>query len=487
MPTNLSTSIDPVKRSSSPNELTRRKFIGISLAAAAMMPAFKASGAAPQSLLAPKAPMLPPKAKSIIMIVTQGGMSQMDTFDPKPELDRHHGKKLTPDLLPGIEEVKTFFGGKDGSPLMRSPYKFAKHGQSGMDVSELFPNIARCVDDICFVRSLNCDSNSHTPALFQMNTGTIQQGFPSLGAWLLHGLGSENPDLPGFCVMVQKNALVNGGPANWGAGFLGATYQGTYLRSGTTPILHLESPQDFPPGAQAGGIKFLRRLNSEHLRGREDDSALTARMASYDLALRMQERMPEAVDISKETDATRELYGLNDPDTEDTGRKCLLARRLVERGVRVVQIYSGSSQCGGAWDAHSDLKDGHRKCAKWIDRPVSGLLQDLKRCGLLDQTLVVGLSEFGRMPISQGGTGRDHNPGCQTMWLAGAGIKRGTVVGETDPLGYRAVASPYHMRDLHATILHLMGLDDMRLTFYFNGRNYRLTENGGQLIQQALA
>ena len=467
--------------------ITRRRFIGTSLAAAAFMPAFKVSGAEPHSLLAPKAPMLPPKAKSIILIVTQGGMSQMDTFDPKPELDKHDGNKLTPEILPGIGEVKTFFGGKDGSPLMRSPYKFAKHGQCGMDVSELFPHIAGRVDDMCFVRSLACDSNSHTPALFQMNTGTIQQGFPSLGSWLLHGLGSENPDLPGFCVMVQKNALVNGGPANWGAGFLGANYQGTYLRSGTTPILHLEAPADFPPAAQQGSMKFLRALNREHLRGREDDANLSARMASYDLALRMQARMPEAVDLARESEETRKLYGLDDPDTEDTGRKCLLARRLVERGVRVVQVYSGSSQCGGAWDAHSGLKDGHRKCAKWIDRPISGLLQDLKRTGLLSQTLVVGLSEFGRMPISQGGTGRDHNPGAQTIWLAGAGIKPGTLVGATDPLGYRSIESPYHMRDLHATLLRLMGLDDMRLTFYFNGRNYRLTENGGQLIQQALA
>jgi Protein of unknown function (DUF1501) len=469
------------------HEISRRKFIGATLAAATFLPSLGTSAAEPHRLLAPKAPMLPPKAKSLILIVTQGGMSQMDTFDPKPELDRYHGKKLTPEILPGIEEVKTFFGGKDGSPLMRSPYKFARYGKCGMDVSELFPHMAERVDDMCFVRSLTCDSNSHTPALFQMNTGTIQQGFPSLGSWLLYGLGSENPDLPGFCVMVQKNSLVNGGPANWGAGFLGATYQGTYLRSGTTPILHLEPPADFPAAAQEGSINFLQKLNREHLRSRRDEGALSARMASYDLAMRMQARMPEAVDLSNESEETKKLYGLNDPDTEDTARKCLLARRLVERGVRVVQIYSGSSQCGGAWDAHTDIKNGHRKCAKWIDRPVSGLLQDLKQSGLLSQTLVVGLSEFGRMPISQGGTGRDHNPGCQTIWMAGAGIKPGTIVGSTDPLGYRAVESPYHMRDLHATILRLMGLDDFRLTFYFNGRNYRLTENGGELIRQALA
>jgi hypothetical protein len=470
---------------SAPEMVSRRQFIGAGLAAALTPSLMKAADES--SHAARKGPMLPAKARSLIVIVTQGGMSQMDTFDPKPELNRHHGKKLTREILPGIGEVKTFFGGKDGSPLMRSPYQFSKRGQCGMDVSELFPQIGGCVDEMCFVRSLTCDSNSHTPALFQMNTGTIQQGFPSLGSWLLYGLGSENPDLPGFCVMVQKNALVNGGPANWGTGFLPSTYQGTYLRSGTTPILHLAPPSDFPPSAQAGSLEYLRQLNREHLRIRGEDSTLAARMASYDLALRMQARMPEAVNLDDESAETTKLYGLDDPDTEDTGRKCLLARRLVERGVRMVQIYSGSSQCGGAWDAHSDIKNGHRKCAKWIDRPVAGLLQDLKRTGLLSQTLVVGLSEFGRMPISQGGTGRDHNPGCQTIWLAGAGIKAGTVVGATDELGYRAVEATYHMRDLHATILRLMGLDDFRLTYYFNGRHYRLTENGGRLIEQALS
>ena len=465
--------------------VSRRTVLAAGLAALAG--AWSAKGEEPTALLAPKAPMLPPKAKSLILLVTQGGMSQMDTFDPKPALDRYHGKKLTGEILPGVGEVTTFFGGKDGSPLLRSPYKFSRRGRCGMDVSELFPHLGACVDDLCFVRSLTCDSNSHTPALFQMNTGSIGQGFPSLGSWLLYGLGSENRDLPGFCVMVQKDSLVNGGPANWGAGYLSATYQGTYLRSGTTPILHLEPPAGFPRAAQRNSLDLLQQLNRNHLRGREDEPALGARMDAYDLALRMQSRMPEAVDLSKESDETRRMYGLDDADTEDTGRKCLLARRLVERGVRVVQIYSGSSQCGGAWDAHSGLETGHRKCARSIDRPFAGLLQDLKRTGLLEQTLVVGLSEFGRMPISQGGTGRDHNPGCQTMWLAGAGIKPGTIVGATDEVGFRAVESPYHMRDLHATVLHLMGLDDGRLTYYFNGRNMRLTDNGGQLISQALA
>ena len=467
-----------------PHQISRRTALAAGLAALA---GSWARGGEPSALLAPKPPMLAPKARSLILLVTQGGMSQMDTFDPKPALDKYHGMKLTPQFLQGVGEVRTFFGGKDGSPLLRSPYRFAKRGRCGMDVSELFPHLGSCVDEMCFVRSLTCDSNSHTPALFQMNTGSIQQGFPSLGAWLLYGLGSENRDLPGFCVMVQKDSLVNGGPANWGAGYLSATYQGTYLRNGTTPILHLSPPADFPPAAQRGSVDLLQRLNRQHLRDREDETALSARMDAYDLALRMQDRMPEAVDVAKESEETRSLYGLDHPDTEDTGRKCLLARRLVERGVRVVQIYSGSSQCGGAWDAHSGLDAGHRKCARSVDKPFAGLLHDLKRRGLLGQTLVVGLSEFGRMPISQGGTGRDHNPGCQTMWMAGAGVSAGRVVGATDEVGLNAVEAPYHMRDLHATILHLMGLDDHQLTFYFNGRNMRLTDNGGRLIREALA
>lgn len=466
---------------------TRREFLQASVGGAVLGAGRAWADEDPSKALAPKPPMFPAKAKSIILLVTQGGMSQMDTFDPKPDLDKYHGKKLTPEIVKGIGEVKTFFGGKDGSPLMRSPYKFTKRGGSGMPVSEILPNLGGCVDDMAFIRSLGCDSNSHTPALFQMNTGFIQQGYPSLGSWLLYGLGSENPDLPGFCVMVQENALVNGGPANWSAGFLSATYQGTYLRSGTTPILHLDPPADFPPDAQKRSLELLNSLNEGHLKGREDESALQARIAAYDLALRMQATMPGVADLSQESEETRKLYGLDNKDTLDTGRKCLLARRLVERGVRVVQIYSGSSQCGGAWDAHAGLDAGHRKCATWIDRPFAALLQDLKRTGLLSQTLVVGLSEFGRMPISQGGTGRDHNPQCQTVWMAGAGVKPGTVVGATDEVGYRAVESPFHMRDLHATILNLMGLDDMRLTYYFNGRNHRLTENGGRVINAALA
>jgi hypothetical protein len=467
--------------------MKRRDFLQAGVAAAAAASSFADAQEEPHRLLRPRTPMLPAKATSLILLVTQGGMSQMDTFDPKPALARHHGRTLSADLLPGVGEVKTFFGGRDKSPLMRSPYAFSRRGESGMTVSEIFPQLGGCVDDMAFLRSLTCDSNSHTPALFQMNTGQIRQGWPSLGAWLLYGLGSENPDLPGFCVMVQKNSLVNGGPGNWAAGFLGATFQGTYLRSGDTPILHLAPPADFPRDAQERSLDLLRFLNETHRRGREEHSPLEARQAAYDLALRMQSAMPAVADLSTETEETRRLYGLDRPETEDTGRKCLMARRLVERGVRVVQIYSGSSQCGGAWDAHGNLQDGHRKCAGWIDRPFAALLQDLKRTGLLDTTLVVGLSEFGRMPISQGGTGRDHNPMAQTCWLAGAGVKTGALVGATDELGYRSVEDVVHMRDLHATILRLMGLDDMRLTYYFDGRQQRLTENGGRLVRGLLA
>src|ERR1043165_355151 len=271
---------------------TRRKFIGLG-ATAALAGRLAWGDDDPANLLAPKAPMFAAKAKALILLVTQGGMSQMDTFDPKPALDKFDGKKLTPDLLPGVGEVRTFFGGKDGSPIMRSPYKFSKRGQCGMDVSELFPTLGERVDEMCFVRSITCDSNSHTPAIFQMNTGRILQGYPSLGSWVLRGLGSENRDLPGFCVMVQQNSLVNGGPGNWGSGFLPATYQGTYLRSGTTPILHLDAPADFPEDAQKNSLELLKRLNNLHRAGRADDRSLDARNAAYDLALRMQSKMPE--------------------------------------------------------------------------------------------------------------------------------------------------------------------------------------------------
>jgi hypothetical protein len=436
--------------------------------------------------LRPRAPMVPARAKAMIFLVHQGALSQMDSFDPKPELDRHHGKRLTGEILRGVGEVKTYFGG-DSAPLMRSPFRFRKYGERGMPVSELFPHLGTCVDDMTFLHSIWNDINNHAPAMFQLNTGQTNPGWPSIGAWVTYALGTENQDLPGFVVMTEKNSLTLGGPANWGSGFLPAAYQGTFLRSGDTPILDLTAPADLPPAAQRASLDLLGKMNADHRRDRPGDGELDARMAAYELAFRMQAKTPQAVDVSSEPQETRDLYGVGVKETDDLGRKCLLARRLVERGVRFVQIYSGSYKCGDAWDAHGGLAASHLKAAEACDRPFAALLQDLKRTGLLSQTVVVCASEFGRMPISQGGDGRDHNPGVQTAWMCGAGVKAGGSVGASDEIGYRAAEEPHHFRDLHATLLHLLGLSDMNLTYYFNGRHQRLTENGGQVIQGALA
>ncbi len=436
--------------------------------------------------LAPKAPMIPTKAKSVIFLFMYGGASHMDTFDHKPDLTKYHGKTLSRDILKGVGEVKTF-GGETKAPLMRSPFTFNKYGKSGIEVSEIYPHLGECVDDMCFIRSVYGDSNNHAPALFQMNTGSILQGHPSVGSWVTYGLGTENQDLPAYVVMVDSHGGPIGGAPNWSSGFMPATFQGTVFRANGTPILDLAPSDGMSSAEQRASLDLLGKMNEEHLQANPGDSDLEARIAAYELAYRMQARAPEVVDIAAETEETRELYGINNKDTEEFGRKCLLARRLVERGVRFVQLYSGGGHSDASWDAHGNIKNNHGAHAKETDQPIAALLKDLKRKGLLDSTLVVWGGEFGRMPISQGGTGRDHNPGVQTVWMAGGGIKGGTVVGSSDEIGYKAGDSPYHIRDLHATILHAMGLNDLQLTYLYNGRNQRLTENGGQLIKSALA
>jgi hypothetical protein len=436
--------------------------------------------------LMPKAPMFPAKAKSVIFLFMYGGPSQVDTWDYKPGLVKYDGKTLSADILKGVGEIKTF-GGDNHAPLMRSPFSFQKYGKSGIEVSEIFPHVAQCVDDICFFRSIYGDSNNHAPALFQMNTGSILQGHPSLGSWVTYGLGTENQDLPAYIVMTDHRGGPIGGAPNWSSGFMPATFQGTVFRASGTPILDLAPGSDVTPEMQRNSLDLLAKLNEEHLRAHPDDSDLEARIAAYELAYRMQAHAPEVVDIAKESEETKALYGLNDEKTEKFGRKCLLARRLVERGVRFVQLYSGGGHSDDTWDAHGDIVYNHGLHAGSTDKPIAGLLQDLKRRGLLDSTLVVWGGEFGRMPISQGGKGRDHNPGVQTVWMAGGGIKGGTAIGSSDEVGYKAGDNPYHIRDLHATILHAMGLSDMALTYLYNGRFQRLTENGGTVIQAAFA
>lgn len=468
--------------------MSRRDFLlragaGFGGLALSVMMAQEAQAAAPKGApnpLAPHLPMFPAKAKSVIFLFMYGGVSHVDTFDPKPELTKHDGLPLT-----GKGEIKTFFGGAGN--LMKSPFSFAKYGQCGMDVSELFPHVAQRVDDLCFVRSLYGDSNNHAPALFEMNTGVIQQGSPALGSWVTYGLGTLNQDLPAFVVMTDPRGGPIGGAPNWSSGFMPASYQGTVFRSNGSPILDLSPPDNITSEAQRSSLDLMGQLNGQHLAAHPGDSNLDARIASYELAYRMQAQAPEVVDLSKESLRTHEMYGLTNAVTEPFGRKCLLARRLVERGVRFVQVYSGGGHGDDTWDAHGNIVSNHGLHASETDKPIAGLLQDLKEQGLLDETLVVWGGEFGRMPISQGSRGRDHNPGCQTIWMAGGGIKGGTIVGSSDEVGYKAAEEPYHIRDLHATILHLLGLNDMRLTYLHDGRFQRLTTNGGIVIQKALA
>src|SRR5581483_10952608 len=361
--------------------------------------------------LAPKAPHFAPKAKAVIFLFMVGAPSQMETFDPKPTLDRLHGQQLPP----SFGEIKSQFV-KAGTPLLGSHWKFKKYGQSGIEVSDLFPHVATCIDDLAVIRSCYTESFVHAPAMYQMTSGRTLAAHPSLGSWVTYGLGSESENLPAFCVLTQPEGLPEGGAPMWGAGYLPAVYQGTQLRSGSTPILHLSSASGSSRAQQANLLKFMRRMNE--LKLREDDTELQARIASYELAFRMQQHAPEAIDLSKETEATKQLYGLDDAQTKEFGARCLLARRLVERGVRFILLFSGGGPVSVQWDAHDDIKGNHEKMCRWTDKPIAGLLKDLKSRGLLDSTLVVWGTEFGRTPVSENGKGRDHNPTAFSMWLA---------------------------------------------------------------------
>jgi len=402
------------------------------------------------SPLAPKPGHFPAKAKSIISIFCYGGVSHMDTFDPKPML-----KKRAGETIPGKTIIPS-----QGTPggLMPALWDFKKYGQSGMDVSDLFPNVAKHVDDIAFIRSMQTISNDHAPALYQMNTGSIQTGYPSMGSWVTYGMGTENQSLPAFVVFTDPRGGPIGGAPNWGNGFMPAAYQATPFRPTGDPIVDLKPPQGMTPERQRKWLDYMGKLNEEHWKKNPHDSELAARIESYELAFRMQTSAVDAVDVNKETEATKKMYGLDENTTEYFGRQCLMARRLVERGVRMVQIYSGGGNFGESWDAHWDLKENHGQHCQETDKPIAGLLADLKSRGLLDQTLVIWHGEFGRMPISQRMSGRDHNPHGFTVWMAGGGTKGGTVVGATDEYGLEAVEKPHKINDLHATILHLMDL-----------------------------
>jgi hypothetical protein len=431
------------------------------------------------SPVSPRPTHFAPRAKAVISLFMSGGVSHVDTFDPKPDLERFHGQPLE-----GKGEVVVRQG--HPGPLMRSPFSFKKYGQSGIDVSEIFPNVAQKVDEIALIRSMFGKSNDHVQAHYELASGTVRMGYPSLGSWATYGLGTENQNLPAFVVLHDPRGGPFGGPSNWSAGFMPAAFQGTIFRSGGDPIIDLRPPGNLPVEQQRARLDLLARLNDLDMRKYPGNSELSARIASYELAYRMQGCAPEAVDLSHESEVVKKLYGLDNAITAPFGQQCLMARRLVERGVRFVQLYHGGlgAQDIDTWDAHRNVKENHTLHAAESDKPIAGLLEDLKRTGLLDSTLVIWQAEFGRMPISQRGLGRDHNPGAMTIWMAGAKIKGGQVIGATDEFGYKAAVEPHSTHDLHATILHLLGMDHTRLTYLFNGRNMRLTDVYGDPIKQ---
>ena len=429
----------------------------------------------------PKPPHFPARATSVISLFMSGGVSHVDTFDPKPALNRYAGQPLT-----GKGEIVVRQG--HPGPLMPSPFQFRKHGESGIDVSEIFPLIAERVDDLAVVRSVFGTSNDHVQAHYELATGRILMGHPSLGSWVTYGLGSVNQNLPAFVVIYDARGGPFGGPANWSAGFMPAAYQGTIFRASDVPILDLKPPSEVTPERQRARLDLLMKLNQIDAEKYPGSSELAARISSYELAYRMQGCAPEAVDVNRETEATRKLYGMDSPVTEPFARQCMMARRLVERGVRFVQLYHGGlgNQNTDTWDAHENVEKNHRQHAAEVDRPIAGLLADLKARGLLDTTLVIWQGEFGRMPISQRGVGRDHNPGAMSIWMAGAKIRGGQAIGASDEFGYKAEQQPVSIHDLHATILHLLGMDHTRLTYYFQGRNMRLTDVYGTVIPQVV-
>jgi hypothetical protein len=420
-----------------------------------------------------------PKAKSVIFVFLEGGPSHLDTFDPKPALEKYAGQPLPASFKPVILAM-----GEKNPPIMASQRKWAQHGAGGLWVSDWLPNLATCADDLCVVRSLYSDGLNHSGGVCQMNTGSILAGRPSLGAWVSYGLGTENENLPGFVVMEDNPGQVINGPKNWGAGFMPALYQGTPLQNGTEPIQYLANPKDVTDPRQRAKLEYLAKLNKAHAAERPEQSELEARIASYELAFRMQAEAPAVVDLADETAETQALYGMDRKETAAFGRQCLLARRLVERGVRFVQLYHGS---GSKWDAHSGIEKNHSGLCAASDQPVAGLIKDLKRRGLLNDTLVIWGGEFGRTPMSEKGDGRDHNPYGYTMVLAGGGIRGGRTVGATDEIGLHATEDRLHTHDFHATLLHLLGLDHMRVIYRHKNRPERPTLNEGVVCEKIVS
>lgn len=434
--------------------------------------------------LAPRPPQFPARAKRVLHIFCTGAVSHLDTWDYKPELIKRHGQPM-----PGAEKLVTFQG--ENGALNQSPWTFKPRGQSGKYISDLLPRLAQRADDLCFMHSLTSKTNTHGPGEIFMSTGYTLEGFPSIGAWVSYALGTENQNLPAYVAIPDPRGDPQQGPANWTNGFLPAVYQGTSLNA-DKPIRHLERPRELAPGDDQAARDFVHMLNDEHLKDHPGDTELAARIASYELAARMQLSAPEVGDLARESPATRALYGLEDPNPilAGFGRNCLLARRLLERGVRFVTLFNGAFAMGeGAlnWDGHKRIKSDYDRHGPILDKPAAGLLTDLKTRGMLDDTLVLWTTEFGRMPTFQkGAQGRDHNPKGFTAWLAGAGVKHGFSFGATDPFGYQAVENVVDVHDFHATVLHLLGLNHETLTYYHNGLQRRLTDVHGKVIREVL-
>lgn len=441
------------------------------------------AAAASPNPLAPRPPHFTPRATACIHLLMNGGPSHVDTFDPKPALEEYAGQPLPSD--------RTFInsGGRQIGFLTPAARPFRPGGESGLPVSDFFPHLREHADQLAVVRSCHTDTHAHGSALVQINTGKPLIGRPSLGSWVAYGLGSENQNLPGYVVILDQRGGPISGQPNWSSGFVPAAYQGTLLRPVGTPILDLVPPEGVTRVTQRKELDLLARLNDEHLRARPGGDELAARAATYELAFRMQAEAPEAVDLAQETAATLDAYGVDREPTAEFGRNCLIARRLVERGVRFVQLYSGGGHLEETWDAHESVEKNHGRHAAEIDQPIAALLGDLAARGLLETTLVVWGGEFGRMPFSEGVNkpGRNHNPYGFTTWFAGAGVKGGTAYGATDEFGFAAVENRVHVHDIHATILHLMGLDHTRLTYFHQGRDERLTDVYGQVIDGILS
>ena len=466
-------------------KLTRRALLprcGMGMGSLGLWSLLQQEGLAGQGTLAPKHPHFAPKAKSVIWIFTNGGPSQVDTWDYKPALAKRDGQTLE-----GFDRFTGFFANSVGG-LMKSPFEFKQHGQCGKHISSIFPRLAKHVDRMAFIHSGHTESNNHSPALFMMNCGLPRMGYPCVGSWVTYGLGSSSDSLPAFVVMSDPKGrgLPKGHAANWGAGFLPSVYQGTHFRPTGDPIDNLYRPREMNPDQQRRQLDLLRHLNQKHLDANPYEEELAARIESFELAYRMQSAAPEALAVDQEPEHIQKLYGLDDDKCKHIASQCLTARRMIERGVRFVQIYSGGMENQRSWDGHNDIKGNHSQFAAETDKPVAGLIADLAQRGLLNETLIVWGGEFGRLPIAQKGSkpGRDHNPHAYTNWMVGGGIKGGVSYGETDEIGHKAAVNKVTVNDLHATILHLLGMDHERLTYRYNGRDFRLTDVAGKVIRE---